>query len=72
MKLTGLENSNPDTVAGARMLVAHTAWDCSGVHPLGPALSYPSGHAPEWCAGATARTYRPRAMPAYCRHRAPH
>jgi hypothetical protein len=30
MKLTCLGNSNPGTVVGARMSVAHTAWDCSG------------------------------------------
>jgi hypothetical protein len=45
MKFTGLENSNPDTVARARMVVAHAARDCSRAHLSALALPCPSGHA---------------------------
>jgi hypothetical protein len=38
MKLTGLGNLNPDTMAWDRMLVARTMWDSSGPtrQPLSP------------------------------------
>jgi hypothetical protein len=63
MKLIGLENSNPDIVAGAYMSVARATWDYSRAHPSAPTLPCLSGHALERCTGVTARPHPPASGP---------
>jgi hypothetical protein len=63
MKLIGLENSNPDIVAGAHMSVARATWDYSRAHPSAPTLPCLSGHALERCTGVTARPHPPASGP---------
>jgi hypothetical protein len=72
MKLTDLGNSNLGTVAGARLSVAHTIWDCSGPTHLPPLSPVRAGTRPSGAlAPPPARTHRPRALPVDCRCWAP-
>jgi hypothetical protein len=46
MKLTGLGNSNPGTVAGAWMSVACVTWDCNRDYPSALLSLPPTGLQP--------------------------